>query len=381
MNYLSLLFDPKESGTIILYTIIFFVVSFLGFKSQAKTEKGITCQFRFYPFIGSFLILWAFFAFNDVGIDTPHYRGYFDIYKSKYNIDDGFAAVEIWYQYLNVLLHYATNNAVYAVAIVRTLQLSIFFYAVYKCRTFLNVGLAIMAYVALYYYQSFDLLRSSLSGSLCLLSFVYLYDRKYIYASISVFLAFQFHHSAALYAAAICVYFVSTLLKKHTLLIQTIAIIGLIIVLYFGKDLISLFLMNDFGGGRYDSYSQNKESAIGLFVILKYLPVGYCLYLIKRNLHNDNELRWWNLCFVISIVGFAIAILGYTNGMLTRAAIYFSASFIFLLPESYKDASLYMRGQNITIFRILLILYFIFLFISNTGEIYEMDGIGPFKFI
>ncbi len=51
MNYLSLLFDPKESGTIILYTIIFFVVSFLGFKSQAKTEKGITCQFRFFPFI------------------------------------------------------------------------------------------------------------------------------------------------------------------------------------------------------------------------------------------------------------------------------------------------------------------------------------------
>ena len=254
-DFFQLLLSEQHTLSIILYSLIFTISSLFAFSSQKQLKSGDK-KFSLASFIASFFILWIFFAFNDVGVDTPHYRSYFDEYKSIYDTSTHFGAVEIGYQYLNITLHYITNNSYAAIVIIRTLQLTIFFGALYILRNKIHIGLAVMAYVSLYYFQSFNLLRSSLAGSLCLFSFALFFERKYLWAILSACLAFEFHNSAVFFGIALLLYSVSygSFLRKYRKLLITVTLIALVLFLNIGSDLITIFLMNDFGGGRYEEY-------------------------------------------------------------------------------------------------------------------------------
>lgn len=380
-EFFNLLFESSSCGTIVLYTVIFIMASAFMFSAQKKVIGQDIYIFSLPKFIGALLILGIFFAFNDVGIDTPHYRSYFNQYTNLNNTYEGYGAVELWFQYLMIGLHYVTDDSEIAIAIIRTLQITIIFWALFLLRHKIILGYAIMAYVALYYLQSFDLLRSSLAGSLCLLCFAFIYNRKYIPAVIAVALAVGFHRSAILFVAAMIIYLLSTLVKKHTTLIQTCGIIATVGVLYLGADLLKMTLDSDFGSGRYENYTDMSGTGFGVFIIFQYLPIAYALYILKKQIAKQDDLRWWNLCFIFAISGFSIAILGYTNGMLTRAAIFFSMSFIFLLPSLIRKDDDGSIKSNKGLIHTCLIIFYTFLFMNTTGGIYEMDGIGPFKFI
>lgn len=377
-KFFELLLDINNGNTLILYCLIVFFSSLFGFMSQTN-KAGRNNVFKPIPYICSFIILLIFFAFNDVGIDTPHYRDYFDTYRSSSDIYTGIAAVEVWYQYLNIYLHYITDDSTTAIIILRTVQLSIIFYSIYLLRDKISIGFAVLSYVILYYFQSFNLLRSSLAGSLCLLSFVLCYNRKYLMSFVLAFFAFEIHRSAILFDITLVLYFISSVVKKHQKLVQVVAIIGLAFLMVVGKDLLNIFLSNNFGEGRYDDYS-NSASGFGIFVFLQYLPVAIALY-YQNNIHNRDDLRWWNLGFVFAVSGFAIALMGYTNGMLTRAAIFFSATFIFLLPYFYRTTSQTLNYANKCIINSIYVCYLILVFINKLGGFYAMDGLGPFKFI
>ena len=100
-EFLRLLFNPHHGATIFLYTCIFIISSVLGFKCQRKEWYGTKrINKGLYYFL--FLFLCVFYIFNDVGVDTPHYRAYFDNFVDLNSIDDGYGAVEKLYQLLNI---------------------------------------------------------------------------------------------------------------------------------------------------------------------------------------------------------------------------------------------------------------------------------------
>lgn len=378
-EYFQLLFSDKHSFSILLYSFIFIVASLFAFNSQKFYDFGKNDKFIPKSFVMLFLILCFFYAFNDVGVDTPHYRTYFDEYKTFQDTSTHFGAVEMGYQYLNILLHYITDNSYTAIVIIRTFQLAILFGAIYLLRDRIHIGFAVMAYVALYYFQSFNLLRSSLAGSLCIFSFALFFKRKYIWAIVSAFLAFEFHKSAIFFLIALFLYSLTygSFLKKNRKLLIILTVTALFIVLRVGADLITLFLMNDFGGGRYEDYMDNTGTSMGVFVLIQYFPVFAVLYLMRNN-KNIEGVRWWNMCFVWGIIGFALAILGYTNGMLTRAAIYFSSSFIFLIPYFIRSA----KGiRSYRLYWSIFLLYYMILFIITLGGLYKISGLGPYLLI
>lgn len=378
-EYFNLLLNSQHGTTIILYTFIFIVASILGFKCQKKEWYG-TKQIYKKTYYFLFLFLCVFYAFNDVGVDTPHYRHYFDIYKDLNSLDDGYGAVERLYQLLNVGLHYVFSESYWAVSFIRILQLGIFFYAIYLMRDKTIIGFAVMAYVAFFYFDSFNLLRSSLSGSLAILSFAFIHKRKFILAITTSLIAMGFHTSAIFLIVTIGLYFLcyETILVKFQKVIPFVATVMLFITLAIGGDYINILLADDFGGGRYAAY-EASSNGIGLFILMKYLPPFIAFFALRKSRENLLINSWLNLNFVWLIVGFALALLAYQIGLLTRVAIYFSTPFLFLMPY-YCISLIQKRSDNYKIVRTLFIAYFIFMYVSTMGGLYDISELGPFKF-
>lgn len=379
-EYFNLLVSDSHGGTMLLYTCIFFIACILGSKVQHVTSNGLH-KFSMKTYICLYCFLCAFYVFNDVGIDTEHYRSYYRHFVTTQDIVDNYGAVEKLYQYLNVFLHIFITNEYIGVGFIRMLQLAIFFIAIYKLRNRINIGFAIMAYMAFFYYDSFNLLRSSLAGSICILGMAFLYDKKYLLALLLSLLAYGFHHSAIFFIAAVLVYLFCyhTPAKKFKKVIPFVAVIGLFVVLNYGADIINQMLVADFANGRYDYVVGTKGSSMGLFVLLKYSIPFYVLYMIKKDKkQRADDVATWEIDLIWTILGFAIALLAYQIGMLARVAIYFSSAFIILLPRYIYSHELLINTRTT---KIIYILYFILMFVITIGGLYEISGLGPFKFV
>lgn len=380
-EYFNLLFSPLHGGTILLYTLIFIVASILGNKVQYVTRNGQHI-FSMKFFICLFLFLCAFYVFNDVGIDTDHYRTYYLEFVTPQDVADHYGAVEKLYQYLNIVLHVITYNEYIGVGIIRFIQLAILFVALYKLRNRINIGLAIMAYMAFFYYDSFNLLRSSLAGSICLLGMAFLYEKKIFITLALALLAYGIHHSAIFFVVTLLLYIICyhTPIRKFKKVVPVVAVFALFVVLNIGANIINQLLAADFANGRYD-YVESHGSVMGIFILLKYSIPFLILHLVNKSKENNYFLdSAWDIDFIWTIVGFALALLAYQIGMLTRAAIYFSSSFIFLLPN-YIYTKESISRTNVTKFIFVFVLYFMFMYITTIGNLYNISELGPFKFI
>lgn len=215
-----------------------------------------------------------------------------------------------------------------------------------------------------------------------MLSFATIYDRKYFVAVFCAILAFLFHKSSIFFLLVLllyCIAYGGFIIKNRNMMI-ILSIICLVAVLIKGSEMINLLLLNDFGDGRYAEYADYKGTGFGIFVIIQYLPVFVILLLTNRKEMMPEDKRWWNISFVMAIAGFAIAILGYSNGMLTRAAIYFSSSFVFFIPSYILQLNVH-RSHNTNIIKTFTLGYYMFLYIVTLGGIYIISELGPFKMV
>lgn len=378
-SYFSLLFSGDNGGTIFLYTIIFFVSFLLASKSQKVVNGNYVFQKSW--FFITFLFLWIFFALNDVGADTEQYRYIFSNVTRISDISQVALGVEPGYQFLNYLVHFFTDNPVTGVVILRTIQLVLVFLSFYMLRKDIDIKYAVMAYVAFFYFSSFNILRSSLAGSVGLLSFVLLYKQKDILAFLLAIVGFSFHNSFALFIITLilCELVIKIkFLNKNVTLVVILASLALLFILKVGAQYINLFLYtSDFNNGRYDDYTSDVSTA-GIFVIFKYLPVFYSLFILGRfKSKNEAERRWFIMSLVYVFAGFAIAIMGYQIGMLTRAAIYFGSAFLFLIPSSFNYPGIISKKT----FRVLLFIFLTMMFMINISGFLGPDYLSNFHFI
>ena len=382
-TYLNLLFDYIHGNTMFLYTIIFIVSTLFAFLSQKDNNGTYEINLKWYIF--SFLFLCFFYTFNDVGSDTPTYRLLFDFYKSFQDCSTTInsTGIELGYQYVNVILHIITSDSIIAVAIIRTLQLFIIYYALFLMRDKIHLGYAIMSYIVFFYFDSFNLLRSSLAGSLSLLSLVFLLKKKIIHAISLAVVMILIHKTSYIFLLSELLYvlvYKFRLVKSYKIFV-ILTIISFFIIIYWGGSIInSLIVEHDFGNGRYDHYL-NQTSSFGLIVLIKYMPVIFILYTLFKPLRNLDE-DWWNINFLFSIIGFSIALLGYQYGMLTRLFIYFSNSFLLLIPYYIKNGRILTKMDNSFTFKyshkfvsFLLILFYGYMFVITIGGLYKVSGL------
>ncbi|MCQ2171309.1 MAG: EpsG family protein [Bacteroidales bacterium] len=378
MNYLALLF---EDISIFYYTLIFLLASKFAFNAQYKTVNG-NIVFRPHWFLICFLFLWVFFAFNDVGSDLPQYRLLFDESKDGTSTY-GTGLVEIGYIYLNYIIHLFTDNAIYGVAIIRTIQLAIVFFSFYLLRDNISIGYAVTAYVALFYFASFNILRSSLAGAICILNISLLLKDKSIFCIPLMLLSFFIHRSSALFVIPILSYFIlyQSPLKKMGKVVKIAYVAASVFALVYGASLLQHFVDQGFGAGRFDDYLE-EEQTVGIMFIFVYAPLFWALYKSYK-IKSFRNSRLYKLTFVFLIFECFVALLSYKVGILTRADIYFSMPILMFIPaflrQGGNSTNPNIRGSNQ--WRFVIFLYLVIRFAITTSGIFKVSMIDNFHFI
>ena len=387
-SYFNLFTSYIHGGTILLYTFLFVFSSCFAFLAQPSRYRNTTKIKRFW-YTMSFLLLWFFYALNNVGVDTEHYHGLYDMYSSIKDLEIGGRGIELGFQLMSVVLHFFTNDPYIGVAIMRSFQLFFIFWGIYLLRDKIKVGYAIMMYVALFYFDAFNLLRSSMAGSLCFLSFAYMMKHKTFLPVILSVLAVFIHKTAMFYIVCQVLFYVlnSKLIRKNVKIItMTLVVVSIFVMLYGTKLLEILVLSEGVGEGRYDIYFDRK-STTGFFILVKYLVIFVLLLSIRQKLIKKDK-RIWFLFIVWLACGFALAIVAYDIGILGRAAIYFASSFVVLLPYFINNKKellgrFYRKNGifNGKLIGFICTWYTIFLFIITLGDLYYISELGPFKFL
>lgn len=368
--------DDRYSSTILLYLIIFIVSTVLGFMSQQRRKDG-TYKFKKYPFFILFVFLWLFFALNDVGADTIQYRLLYE------NVDDNnyWFVVERGYWFLNFLLHQFIKDPLQGVAIIRTIQLFLVFVSFYILKDKISIGYAIMAYVSLAYFASFNLLRLSLALSGCMISFA-LMVKKHVLCSILLTAAMFFiHRSSMFFLLFILAYYVcyQNIYFKRISTLRLLFVITIMALPFVGSYFLASALKTSFFTERYDNYLA-QGTAMGIMVYLVYIPLFAVVYFskhVKQIKIVDSD--WYNINSVFSICGFVFALMGYEIGILTRANVLFIMPFAFYLGfyESYLNNSY----KEYVTYRVFFILYFTIRFLLNIDGLMVPSQLNNFKLI
>lgn len=377
MAYFSLL---VEDISILLYTIIFFLASVFAFNSQKLLGNG-KIVFRRPWFVLCFLLLWFFYAFNDVGSDLPQYRFLFEISRGgEANYESGL--VEMGYIYLNYFIHFFTHDPVSGVAIIRTIQLLIVFAAFYLLRNDINMGFAVTAYVALFYFPSFNILRSSLAGAICILNVALILKNKNLFCIPLMFLAYSIHRSSALFFIPIVSYYLlyKSSFRKLGKLGKVVYVLLSIALVMYGTLLMQYMLENEFGAGRFDGYLEEEQTA-GIMFLFIYIPLFVALYKSKR-IETLRHTKLFDITFVFLVFECLIALLAYKVGILTRADIYFSMPLLIFIPaflryRGREDVNLHGMHQ----WRLFFYFYLCVRFNITVTGIFKVSMIDHFHFI
>jgi len=374
MNFFNYIFNDTYAGTIWLYNLIFAFVTGFAFLAQ-KRYKAKPGAKNIWFFL-SFLFAWFFFAFNNTGSDLSNYIAQYE--QSSLTAAFIFAAgLETGYRLIIALLHTAIENPYVGIGILKTIQLALIYGCVFKLRDKISVGYSIMAYMALFYFASFNIFRLSLAGSLALLSYVLLLEKKRFKSIVTILLACTIHSSVVIYAIALATYFCYLGFKKIRSLFRFVVLLAVPIVVFFGRDIIFFVLQSGFFMDRYVDYA-TAESTFGVMQIIFYLPVFYVLIRDSKNASAD----YYDVNFIFSLAGFAVALIGYIVGMLSRTAILFSGPFLFYIPQYLKHRTLGNHFPNhLAIISIIMLVYWIGRYILSISGYFITSGLYPFQFV
>lgn len=378
MTYFSLLI---EDLSILLYTFIFFLSSLFAFNSQKILSSG-NIVFRPAWFVLCFLLLWVFYAFNDVGSDLPQYRFIFENSRSgEANYETGL--VEMGYIYLNYIIHFFTHDPVRGVAIIRTIQLLIVFWAFYLLRKDINLGFCVTAYVALFYFASYNILRSSLAGAICILNVALLLKNKNWFCIPLILLAYSIHRSSALFLIPIASYYLlyNSPFRKLGKAGKVAYVLLSSAVVVYGTLFMQYLLESGFGVGRFDDYLEEEQTA-GVMFLFIYIPLFVALYK-SRSIESLRFSKLFDITFVFLVFECLIALLAYKVGILTRADIYFSMPLLIYIPAflCYRGGREGTNLHGMHQWRLFFYFYLCFRFYITITGIFKVSMIDHFHFV
>lgn len=394
MSFIDLL--THNSHSIHLYNSIFLLSSLLAITAQKNKRYLIlnigernNCSIR-YEYVMSFAILWFYYIYTKTGQDLPVYLKFFEesTLQIKWLFEGG---IEPGYRLLNALLHVVVRDSYFGLAIIKSITLLLVFWSIYTLRDEIDIGIAVMAYVALFYFQGFNLVRLNLAGAICIYAFVMFYQKNYIAASLASLLAASIHTSALFFGATLVIFI---LWPKHKEKLKH----RIPFILFAGAVFaLMLVAMNVFGSSkyipnRYRHYFINSGGfKLGLGQIVFYFPIFVMFFAWYKVLPIG---RMFSLSLVYLVMGFVLAMLGYRLGILSRGAIFMGSPFVFAVPfclckiESIDTSHhfvwlrLYkLKNAYKDIIKILVILYFIYRYVLMIESIYFVSGLSVFQFI
>lgn len=310
----------------LLYTAIFAVTTFWAFKSQRYAPNGAVVT-RGLPFLLAFLTAWAGYVFIHTGRDLPVYLEIYN--RAQFGIH--FDGVEPGYLSLNAFLRLFITNEYVGVGVIKTIQLGLVFYSFWIFRDKTRLGFAVMAYMALCYLPSFNVIRISLAASMSLFVLALLYKQHILGAALITCSLFFIHNSSAIFVLTLFLFWVNERAGRWRYLFRIVLGIMTPIIIAGAGYLISRILATQLLNSRYETAYANAEGTMGLGQVVFYLPIFWALYQSFKTA-DDRERRFIkNIGWVFTIAGFAVALVGYQVGMIARMSVYYMFPFSILV--------------------------------------------------
>lgn len=312
------------------------------------------------------VILWIIAVSRDfVGADYIPYYGIFNGAKwdgyipSATNIEPG-------YYYLNAFLHQICSYEFFGFMAIHFLTLFFTYKAITYFKKDISFAYAILAYVTMWYFLSFNLLRICLAAAIVSWSIRFLLEKHYWKYFTVIGLLFFIHMSSAAMILPGIAYITYQKSPKLT-------IIGLVAFLVIINGFLYILLQN-ISILRYQHYlSTDSGTGIGLNIFFTYVPFAYWLCIGRKRI--DKNL--WQLCLVFTLFAFIIDFSGYRLEILGRLRTYAVVPFLIYLPVLIQTLKKFQREKyvlnSIAIFIYLIAKYYLLL-----PQLYWSDKIMPY---
>ncbi|WP_372518486.1 EpsG family protein [Candidatus Ruminimicrobiellum ovillum] len=183
-------------------------------------------------------------------------------------------------------------------------------------------------------------IRQSIAIGIILLSYYFIANKKFIFASILILLSSTFHLSAIFLLIIFLLYFVST---KIRLSIRNLMLfLPIFILIFIFSDSIFIFLLDNTVNSYYSYLTDLRQNVLGsyIYTIVTSLIFGFSLFIYKKNAYKLSvqqfkELTFYLYILLLGILFYAISSKNGTN----RVALYFVSVYVFIIPMSLKLVS------------------------------------------
>lgn len=370
-----------DDSTMYIYFFIIIMTFFAAYKCEQHKNK---CYKQPYSSHGVFIktSVWYRFEFllllcvmglrgTWVGIDTIVYSQTFLSATSLSEIFNDGSTTEPLYKFIQFFLRCIFSNQHLAIFIYSALILYFIKNTIRKYYGSINLLITIPAFVCIYYFQSFNIMRITLAASFILFSFPLLLNEQYKKFTIRVFVASMLHYSSVIVFLVIGM----VLLYKRS---KILAYITTLIVLVFVSFSVGLLYNYISIINRYTSYLESNDSSskIGLALFIDYLPCLYiCYYIITRKIKD----HWADLTICFTMCAIVCRMLAYYISLAGRLGTHFMPLILILMPYWIN----YIKQKNQHHYKIMLICCSIWVIlrihIYFVGYL-SLDGIMPYYF-
>lgn len=293
-------------------TLILYICIIAGcFLSALVFER---CYFKFGNYfrlpVWLLIISSALIFFKGFGTTGRDLRaGYYHDFLSATSFDNfRDKTIEFGYRALNVLVRSITDQYWVFILVVSILTIVPFMYITNKYKDQIDLPVAILFYTSIFYFPGFSLLRIAMAGSISLLAFDGLIEKKKWKSLFFIILASLFHVSTAILLIPY-VLIIVRIIDKRMILGGAIAFF---LIIYLWRDnIISVLLTSS----RYRGYGTEGVLRIGLEQFFYYIPIFILMFLTRKKCHSYFQklsIAFVSIGFVCSVFGYVIPVFART---------------------------------------------------------------------
>lgn len=282
----------------LIYLIIFLYCLFFHYVAYRVKNKVAKYFLVFFP-----LICLAFLAgLRDygVGTDTTYYsKAYFDDARHAQGIGDLLNNNNVHisnkgYLFLNYLGTMMMSHIFIEWFLTELLILVCTYLAVMKISIFYKINLAIFSllYLFAFYNMSLNLMRQMCAISLCLMSYSYLLEKKYIRVGLLLLVAMTFHTTAAIFLLVFAYHHWAGTNHKKLLFTAITGAMALGILLYYQLLMLlgSLGVFSKIYMERYGLNSQFEGERVPYAFVVVALVIYVGIYMsYRKKILKDDE--------------------------------------------------------------------------------------------
>lgn len=286
--------------------------------------------------------IWFLMSFRaeTVGTDTPVYQ-YLFVNIAQLPIGQCFLTLSMEKGFISlmyILSHLGCSFHVFQVLVSTITCLLI---ALYIYRYSVNYALSWYFFIVLLFLaRSMNICRQMLAVSLSVIAFQYLIDKKFFRFTISCIFIFFIHRTAVLQLCVLPIIFI----KKERYRYFFVALLCCVVYFFF-YDIMELFIRIV---GKYDYLIGSKYMCVDgnvaqyINILLATVMCGwYCLstkkaallstIFLKKSIAGEKyEVKVWEAYLMLALI---CSFIGLRFGLADRAALYFTLSFIVVLPN------------------------------------------------